>query len=68
MTELGLILLIAGQFSLIWYKLGKIEQKVKMLANHLSDVQRKLEKADERSRSISRSYSRYSGAGADSKG
>ena len=43
MADLGLILLIAGQFSLIWYKLGKIEQKVKMLANHLSDMQRKLE-------------------------
>ena len=43
MTELGLILLIAGQFSLIWYKLGKIEEKVRILTNHISEIQRKLE-------------------------
>lgn len=34
----GLVLLVAGQFSLLWYKLGKIEQKVKALGNHLSGI------------------------------
>ena len=39
----GLVLLVAGQFSLLWYKLGKIEQKVRAFGNHLSEIQRKLE-------------------------
>lgn len=39
----GVIVAIAGQFGLLWYKFGKLEQKVKDLCREVHDSNSKKE-------------------------